>query len=492
MLDKAKRDLAERGGKPLRKLDGQATACGCAPSLHPIARRAVALAVVTILAALPARGAETAPAAQTLSLNQAVAYALQHSPDLQAAAAEVEKEKGNVTSARSALLPNVNTYADASRYRYDQGVLPGVDPRFLHFGNGIYTTAADLHWLAYDFQSTAAQLHAVHERLAAAHLLQDRRRQQVIYLVTESYLKALTYQDLIQAASATEGSLQSLLAQTRSLVKAGRAVPLDELKVQTRLAQVQSDREGLEAGRQATMSRLLELMGWEQQETPELAGASEPATSASAIEPYAALVAQAQTQRPDVAAAGHQLDAARAAQKSAQRSKLPKFDFHAGLFDYGSSSPLGFFNVINLVLPQLRVPGGPVNHWQGNWVVGGRVTFPLFDGGFRKGQVAAAAGQVHAAQAALLQSRLAVAREIRTSLANLQRDQQQIQSVHQSVEQAQEAVRLERLKFQAGRSTIEFVLQAEAALLTNQSLLAQAQRTLLIDQQALALSVGSL
>ncbi len=450
------------------------------------------LAAWALLATAPRRAWPQAANPQTLNMNQAIQFALAHSPQLQAAAAEVEKQKGNVTSARSALLPGVNTFMDASRYRYDQGVLPGVDPRFLHFGNAIYTAGANLHLLAFDFQSTAAQLHAVRERLVAANLIQDRSRQEVVFLAAESYLRVLTYQDLIQAANATEQSLQSLLAQTQSLVKAGRAVPLDELKVQTRLAQVQSDRAALEAGRQASLSRLLEVMGWDQPAVPELSGAEALPPAATGEEPYAQLLAQAEAGRPDLAAARHQLQAANAAKKSALRSRLPKFEFHAGLFDYGSSSPLGFFNVINLVLPQLKVPGGPVGHWQGNWAVGGQVSFPLFDGGLRKGQIAAAQGQVHAAQAAVRQTSLAITREIRTSIGNLQRDQQQIQSVQHSVAQAQEALRLEKLKFQAGRSTIEFVLEAQAALLTNQSLLAQAQRTQLIDQAALALSLGKM
>jgi hypothetical protein len=42
----------------------------------------------------------------------------------------------------------------------------------------------------------------------------------------------------------------------------------------------------------------------------------------------------------------------------------------------------------------------------------------------------------------------------------------------------------------AGRSVVNFVLDAEAALLTNQSLLRQAQRSVSIDRLVLDLSLG--
>jgi hypothetical protein len=48
----------------------------------------------------------------------------------------------------------------------------------------------------------------------------------------------------------------------------------------------------------------------------------------------------------------------------------------------------------------------------------------------------------------------------------------------------------ERLKFEAGRSVINFVLDAESALLINQSLLSQAERSVAVANLALDLSTG--
>ena len=88
--------------------------------------------------------------------------------------------------------------------------------------------------------------------------------------------------------------------------------------------------------------------------------------------------------------------------------------------------------------------------------------------------------------------RLAITREVRTSLANLAGDQERVKALEASVTRAQEALRLERLKYQAGRSELNFVLDAEAALLTNDSLLREARRAMQIDRLGLDLSLGSI
>jgi outer membrane protein TolC len=427
----------------------------------------------------------------TLTLDQAVQFALQHSPDLQTSTAEIRKQEGSVKSAKSPLLPQVDLLADASRYRVDHGILPGADPRNLHFDNMIYTTGAELHFLVWDFGKTSTQLQATRQRLNSSNFLLDRQREEVIYNVASLFLKAETYDDLIDAAQARKKSLDVLLDQTQQLVKGGRAVRLDLLKVQTRLAQVESDSATLQAGRQGTMSALLAAMGWEG-EVPTLIKGEAARAPEAPTKPEDELLREALAHRPDLAASMEESRAADLLVKSAHRSLLPRFDFRAAAYDYGANSPVAFGAIIGEILPQLNVPAPSVSHWQGDWVVGGRVTFPLFDGGRRRGEIIAAQAQRQQAESAVLRTRLAISREVRTSQANLASDQERVMSLEASVAQAQEALRLERLKYQAGRSEINFVLDAEAALLTNDSLLREARRATQIDHLALDLSLGDI
>ena len=239
------------------------------------------------------------------------------------------------------------------------------------------------------------------------------------------------------------------------------------------------------------MSTLLAAMGWEG-EVPTLLKEEAAGVPEAPPKPEDELLREAFARRPDLAAVSADSRAADLQVKSARRSLLPRVDFHAAAYDYGANSPVAFGAIIGEILPQLHVPSPPVSHWQGDWVVGGRVTFPLFDGGRRRGEIIAAEAQQRQAESAVLRTRLAISREVRTSLANLASDQERVKALEASVAQAQEALRLERLKYQGGRSEINFVLDAEAALLTNDSLLREARRATQIDHLSLDLSLGSI
>jgi multidrug efflux system outer membrane protein len=125
-----------------------------------------------------------------------------------------------------------------------------------------------------------------------------------------------------------------------------------------------------------------------------------------------------------------------------------------------------------------------------DWLLGLRVSFPLLDGGRRKGQVQAAEAQLAQSRLALQQLRLRIDREIRTTLADLASAESRVKSLRDSVAESERVLHDERLKFEAGRSVINFVLDAESALLTNQSLLSQAHRSVDIAMLALDLSLG--
>ena len=198
-----------------------------------------------------------------MSLREAVEYALAHSPDLKSSQTEVARRQGLVTTARSFLMPQVDLSADAARSRYEHGYPSGTTPSLLRFDTAIYTGSADLKFLAWDFHKTELELAATRERVEAARATVDRRRQEIVFETARLYLQTLAYSDLIGAAEARIKSLQSLLDRTNQLVKGGRAVPVDALKIQTRLAQVESDLATLRSGRRSSLSALAAVMGFE-------------------------------------------------------------------------------------------------------------------------------------------------------------------------------------------------------------------------------------
>jgi outer membrane protein TolC len=430
------------------------------------------------------------PSNAQMSLREAVEYALAHSPDLKSSQAEVARRQGLVTTAHSFLMPQADLSADASRTRYDHGYPFGTTPSLLRFDNALYTGSADLKFLAWDFHKTERELAATRERVESARATVDRRRQEIVFETAQLYLQTLAYADLIGAAEAHTKSLQSLLDLTNQLVKGGRAVPVDALKIQTRLAQVESDLATLQSGQRTSLSALAAVMGFAG-DLPQLNYTAATPELPPVPGPESELLRQAVASRPDILSQDHEIRASQRAEEAARKSAWPRIDLRASAIQYGSNSPVGFPQLIGKLLPSissanLPSPGNAAT----DWVLGVHVSFPLFDGGNRKGQIQAAQAQLEESRLARQQLQFRIDREVRTAMADLDSAESRVKSLRDSVAESERVLHDERLKFEAGRSVINFVLDAESALLTNQSLLSQAERSVSTATLALDLSLG--
>jgi outer membrane protein len=433
--------------------------------------------------------AQQAPPQKELSLREAIGYALEHSPLLKSAGAETMKRQGNVTTARSSLLPQLDVAGDFSRSRLEHGYPGGTPPGLLRFARTSYSASADLRMLVWDFQKTSLELSAARERVSGSRALEDRRKQEVIFEVAQLYLQALTYHDLLQALEARRKSLASLLDQTNELVKAGRAVPVDAFKIQTQIAQIDSDSATLEAGRRANLSTLGVVMGYEG-EPLKLVYSPAKALPPSAAADEQQLVRDATGQRPDLKAARFEANATADLERVARQSRWPRIDFHASAIQYGAENPASFTSLIGRVLPSLPVPNSSASGAVNDWMVGLHIVLPLFDSGRRSGQIKAAAAQTEQARLEELRLKLNIEREVRTYYAELESARTRVKAMRESVVQAREILKNEQAKYEVGRTVINFVLEAEAALLNSESQLFQAQRSEAIAALALDLALG--
>ena len=442
----------------------------------------VLLALIFSVTGIPATGADTLPGlemATEMTLDQAIGYALEHNPDLQSAEFETARREGAAKTARAALLPQVDVFGDMSHSGDDHAYPPATAPQVIRFSDTIYMAGAELKVLVWDFGQTSSELAATRERIFSSQFLRDRQKQQVAYDVASLYLKALTYDDLMEAAQSTRKSLQSLMTQTQELVDAGRAVPADVLKISSRLAQIESDLATLEAGRRVTVNQLAADMGFEG-DLPPLVYALPEKLGPVVLESVEKMVREALSSRPDLVSQQHEIRAALAQETAAHRSQWPRIEIRAGAYEYGANDPTS----------SAGSQGARPDNAANDWVVGLRVTLPLFDAGKRAGQIASAAAQAQLAKTAERKLRLNIEKEVKNALAELESAEKRVEATRQSVIQASEVLRNERLKYEAGRSVINFVLDAEAALLTNQSLLKQAQRSVSIARLILDLSLG--
>jgi outer membrane protein len=441
------------------------------------------LAISALVAAAEAAGGGE------LTLQDAVKYALEHSPELKSDGVEVTRREGLATVARSSRLPQLDLAADAARSRFERGYPAGTPPALLRFDNTLYTTAAELKFLAWDFHKTEMEIAAARERVLAASSAVERRRQEVIFETARLFLQSMTYTDLIRSTEARIESLQALLDRTNQLVAAGRAVPVDALKIRTRLAQIESDLATLKSAHRSSLSALAAVMGYDgdlpalRYSPPSHSPSGPPATEA-------ALLAGAVSSRPEIRSLDHEIQAGEFGLSAVRKSAWPRVDLRASAIQYGSNTPVGFPQLIGKLLPSLAIQAPSAGNAATDWVLGARLSFPLFDGNRRRGQEHEAAAKLEQLRLARRQLELRISREIRTALADLESAESRVKALRDSVAESERVLHDEHLKFDAGRSVINFVLDAESALLTSQSLLSQAQRSVSIAELTLELAQG--
>ena len=125
-------------------------------------------------------------------------------------------------------------------------------------------------------------------------------------------------------------------------------------------------------------------MGFEG-ELPEPAYAPASSQLPPAPEPEEELLRQAAAGRPDIVSQDHEIRAGERAEEAARKSALPRIDLRASAVQYGSNSPVGFPQLIGKLLPGLPANLPSPGNAATDWLVGVHVSFPLFDGGKRKG-----------------------------------------------------------------------------------------------------------
>lgn len=434
-----------------------------------------------LILSLLVTGAAQEPSSR-MTLRGAVQYALVHSPTLKFSEEEITRRQGMVTTARASLMPQLDLSADAVRTRFERAYPPSAEPPELRFDNHLLAVSADLRLLIWDFEKTSLELAATKERVSTARLDFDRRRQEVAFETARLFLQTLTYSDLIGAAEARIASLSAFLDRTRQLVLAGRSVPVEAMKVQTRLAQVESDLASLQGARKASLSELAAVMGMEGDLPKVLYTPARLDLPSSSTEEEEA-IQTAGAGRPDLLSQEHDIRASELVESAVRKSALPRIDLRASITHYRSNSPESSAQYQSPVAPTLD---GAVT----DWLIGLRLSFNLFDGGRSDGQVKTAQAQLGEQRSARQQLKLRVSREVRTAMADLESAESRVRALRDSVAESERVLLNERLKFDAGRSVVEFVLDADAAVHTNQSLLCQAERSVGIAAMALDLAMG--
>jgi outer membrane protein TolC len=415
--------------------------------------RLVLAALIFACAALPAH-AQAPPATpqvagRLLTLEEAIAIALEGQPLILARLKEYEAARLRVDQAMAPLLPQLTgswTAARTQSVTVSRGPFGTSPARTVYSWTDTTVARVTLSQLLFDFGKTFATTESARKASDVAFEDVELQRQVLAQTVKESYTTILFAQRLMKVNRQALERAELNVRSARGFFEVGTKPKSDVTRAEVDVANARVDViRATNAARNARVA-LNTAMGIASDTPTQI-------VDNLAYEPVrlerAQLQSDALRQRPEYRQAKLRAEAAEADLKRRSLDFFP--DITGGGFYGASRADMNEVWELNLNL---------------NW--------SLFDGGNRIARYREAKAALEAIRARIRNQELEIAREVEQALISVEEAQERIQAAQKAVESAQENFRLAQGRFDAGVGTILELTDAQLALTQAQSGEAQA------------------
>jgi outer membrane protein len=409
-----------------------------------------------------------AQGADTLTLAQAVAMAIKHSPSLEAGMAAIDQAKAQYNEIASYAQPQL--FGDASYTRIDPVIsIPFGNQIFVTQPNNNYNGQFTLQQPLWTFGRLDAEDRVAKSGITSAADNLEAYKAMAAYGTTQIYYSILTTDEGIRVEQDQVTVLKSNLADADEREQQGTATSLDTLNIQARISQTQSEIADLQSSRRKQVAGLRRILGMAPG-TP--INVTRPAQSAGLPEDVVVLDSIADRHRPEITVAEDAENTARLQIDATKESNDPLL----------SANITGGYK--DGYLPNLTQ--GKLN-WTGNV----DLHIPILDGGRTSAQVDEAQAQYREAQAHTEDVKLGVENDVEQALADLQSSRARLKLTDVQIQQARQAYDVAQVRYKNGAATNLDVLTAQSAL--EQARLQQAQLmfSLELSQYNLNKAVGT-
>lgn len=394
---------------------------------------------------------------QPITLQQALDLAARNNRELQVAELELRRSRAALREAQAALYPNLGAQADLTRQGsgfsqigsgQDNDNLP---PEFQDFSqNNTSTNLTGTLELNYDLFTSgqrAANIRAAEEQVRFDELEVERQREELRLDISNSYYDIQQAGEEIRIAQAAVTNAQRSLQDAQALERAGLGTRFDVLRSQVQLANAT----------QNLTQALSQLRIAQRQLAQQLS--LPPNANIAAADPVVAAERWPLGLEETIIRAFD--NRAELAQQLAQRN-ISQARRRIALAELGPQVSLfANYNVVS----DLEDNFSP----EDNYAVGARVGLNLFDGGAARARAAQEEANIEIAETQFANTRDQVRFQVEEAYNQLQANFENIQTASVAVEQAEESLRLARLRFQAGVGTQLDVIEAETELTEAQS-----------------------
>ena len=383
-------------------------------------------------------GRECALPAGALSLSAAVDIALCRNPATRSAWAAAREQAAALGGAESALLPSLSATGSETR-TYGRHV--DVNGDTVSTPQDTRDAALALSWTLYDFGGRGANIKSARLLLDAATETVSSVSQQTVLNVVQGYYGVVAADAAVVAAKSAETAYARSVEIANALQKGGAASLSDVLQAETAYDQAVLARVQFEYAAAAAHGTLSVAIGSPADQALKLDAQPVPAAVPAFAARMADLMAQAQRQRPDLAAALAQRDAAEANVTVARAVGRPSISIQGGR---SGSDTTGVSNQ---------------NYNQ----VGIYVAVPIFTGfkvayGVRQAQAALESSEVNVDKI-----RLQVSSDVWNAYHSLESANLQLAATTTLVKTADQNQQVALGRYQAGVGTILDLLTAQTA-----------------------------
>ena len=401
-----------------------------------------------------------------LTLNEAVSLATQQNSMVKIAGDKVKEMDARVHGARAGFFPALNNDSSAVHLAQQQrvdipqgalgvypgiGPLPGVGVSLIQGQPNFALSTTTVTQPITQYFKTRAGVDVTRADAAGARSDLRRSENEVAFKVKEVFYGILTTERRRDAVDAQIRAAELRITETRSAVETGVALEVKAAEVRAQIAQAKHVRGQLEDAVVDMKLELADLCGFPVDTEMELA---QPDSSGSASSPEdKAALETALTQNPEIEAAGHQLEKARAALRAARAEYIPEIGAFAQ-YIYQNGAPFLSHN---------------------NGAFGVHMTWTVFEFGKRRGQVMERTAAVAQAEENLARLRNRVRIDVEKAVRKLNRTETGVDSARQLVAATTEARRVASDQAETGTANRSLFLESEASMLSAQADLLRAE-----------------
>jgi outer membrane protein len=375
------------------------------------------------------------PPARRLTLQEAVAIALQNSKNLRLAAEGVNRARGRVSEQRTGFNPSLGatgtfthldegatvTFPDASgnpqtipivRQNQKAVSLQGNVPLDIF---GLIRTAVE-----------QAQFNEI-----AARLDFNRTRNQTVLDVKNAYYDVLRAKAFVTVQEQALVNAQDRQKIAEANLRAGTGTRFDVLRAQTDVANAEQNVIAARNRVNLSIATLNNVLNIDQNTPVDVTEATEPSQT---VEGFDQAVSEAYGKRPEIFQADANIRAAEKGVKLANRSSTPTLGVGANL--------------------QYTPDAGGFAPKTSSWAAVATVTLPIFDQGLSRARRQQAHADVETAKTNKQISQDTVALEVRQAYLAMQEAQDRLNVTSAALDQAREQYRLAQVRFQAGVTAV--------------------------------------